>query len=282
MVIIGGHVSAAGGVNKAIKRAQDLRFKAIQIHPTGPQSWAKPITTDEEATIFAATYPSSDISSVFFHNIYLNNFASPSEAIWHGSIEITKSYMLLASKMKVQGVVTHLGSHKGAGLEATLKRLTKGLRKMLEASPPEATFVIENTAGGGGSIGRSLEEIEMILNTIWPIHKNVKICLDTCHSFSAGIPIHTEEGLNQFIADFKARFGLQSLACLHLNDSKTEFGGFKDRHENIGDGFIGNEAFRRILHHPDLQSVPFIMEVPGLERKGPDAANRERVEKLAK
>jgi deoxyribonuclease-4 len=281
MISLGGHVSCSGGVLKAIERAEALEFNCLQIHPTAPQSWGKPTTTDEEAADFAKTLPERGIRQAFFHNIYLTNFASESQSGWHGSIEITKSYMALAAKMKVDGVVTHLGSHKGIGMVNVLDHLTEGLNRMLSESPPEATFLIENTAGAGGSIGRSLEEIQMILDKVWPLHPNVGICIDTCHAFASGIPIHTQKGLNLFVKEFKERFGMEALRCIHLNDSKNEFNTFKDRHQNIGDGFIGNEAFSRILHNPDLQKVPFIMEVPGLEDKGPDAGNRDRVRALA-
>jgi deoxyribonuclease-4 len=281
MITIGGHVSAAGGLVKAIERGSNLGFSVIQIHPSPPQSWSKPKASAEDIVLFNDTLAKSTVKKVFFHNIYLTNFASTDQLIWDNCITATRSYLELGNKIHNQGTITHLGSHKGLGLAAVLPQLISGLRLALAEMSPESPFIIENTAGGGGTIGRTLEEINLITDQISNDYPEVKICIDTCHAFAAGIPIHTETGLNQFIEEFKRRFGLDRLACIHLNDSKHPFNSNKDRHENIGDGFIGNEAFARIFHHPDLQKVPFILEVPGIEGTGPDLINRMRVEKLA-
>ncbi|MCC2632091.1 MAG: deoxyribonuclease [Patescibacteria group bacterium] len=277
---IGGHVSCAGGPLKALERAEALGFNTLQIHPSAPQSWAKPSVTDEVAAEYKEKTVKSGLHSSFFHNIYLTNFASENPAIWHGCIESSKSYMSLAAKMGVQGVVTHLGSHKGAGMEEVMPRLVEGLKRLLDGCSTESTFLIENTAGAGGTIGRSLIEIEMILEQVLPHHKNVGICIDTCHAFASGINIHTAEGVEAFLNEFKTRFGLEKLACIHLNDSKNAFGTNKDRHENIGQGHIGDSGFLSILNHPDLATVPLIMEVPGYEEKGPDKLNLEHVRSL--
>jgi deoxyribonuclease-4 len=281
MIILGGHVSAAGGALKAIQRAQELQFAALQIHPTAPQRWSKPTTDAATAAEFAALLKPAGIQAAFFHNIYLINLASELPSLWHGSQEITKHYLVLAAQMGVRGVITHLGSHRGAGWEAVRDRVVTGLRSILDAVPPTASFIIENTAGAGGTLGRSLEEIEQVLEGILPHHDNVAVCIDTCHAFSAGIPIHTREGLDAFLAEFNRRISLSRLACIHLNDSKFPFASNRDRHENIGDGYFSTEGFRHLFHHPLVQELPFVLEVPGLEKKGPDAANRDRVLALA-
>lgn len=278
--IIGGHVSAAGGVLKALDRAEELGFRAIQIHPTAPQSWGSPKVTDEDAATFKNTATKRGVEVAFFHNIYLCNFAAENAPGWYGSITVTTNYLKLASKMGVIGAVTHVGSHKGAGMESTIERIVDGISRVLDNAPEDACFIIENTAGAGGTIGRTLEEIQMMTDRIWPKHKNLGICIDTCHAFASGIPIHTEEGLEAFVKEFEERFGLEALRCIHLNDSKTPFNSNRDRHENIGDGEIGLDGFRPLLHHPKLVQVPLIMEVPGIEDKGPDIVNRQRVEQL--
>lgn len=281
-MILGGHVSAAGGILKAIDRGQALEFEAIQIHPTAPQTWAKPKTTPEEGQQFAQMYPKAGIQAVFFHNIYLTNFAAESNEHWHATIGITRSYLELAAQCQAAGVVTHLGSHKGNGFTNTMDRVTEGLKRVLGEVPEESYFLIENTAGAGGTIGRSLEEVEQLVIKLKHDYPNVGVCIDTCHAFASGIPIHTEEGLEAFLQEFESRLGLENLRCIHLNDSKTEFGSNRDRHENLGDGYFTNEGFARILRHPALQQVPFIMEVPGIDGKsGPDAANRDRARSLA-
>ena len=278
-MIIGGHVSAAGGCLNALTRAQERGFKAIQIHPTGPQSWAGPTTTDSVAAEFKGRAPECGVDKAFFHNIYLANFASAEERVWQGAIRISVQYLELAHKMGVGGVVTHLGSHKGSGFEAVLPDLIARLQRML-AEAPAGRFLIENTAGAGGTIGRSLVEIEQIINGVGAPPERLGVCIDTCHAFASGIPIQTNEGWAGFMTEFEQRLGLKRLACMHLNDSKGEFDSNKDRHQNIGDGMIGLEGFRHIVTDSRLQDVPGIMEVPGVEHTGPDAANREKLEAL--
>jgi deoxyribonuclease IV len=279
--LIGGHVSCAGGPLKALERAQELEFPVMQIHPSAPQTWAKPTVTDETAAQFKATAADFGVQATFFHNVYLCNFASPNPAGWHASITITTHYLSLATKMGALGAVTHVGSHKGAGMAEVLPRVVEGLRKTLEASSSDVYFLIENTAGGGGTIGRSLEEIQMITDELWKHHKNVGICIDTCHAFAAGIPVHTNEGLESFLREFDERFGLDALKCIHLNDTKLPFGSHRDRHANIGEGEMGTDGLRPFLTHPKLRSVPFLLEVPGLENAGPDRPNRERALAIA-
>ena len=278
-MIIGGHVSSAGGILNALTRGQAQGFQTIQIHPTGPQSWAGPTVTDETATQFQASMAEYSIKSAFFHNIYLANFASPEERVWQGAIRISTQYLELAVKMGVSGVVTHVGSHKGSGFEAVLPDLAERLKRML-GEAPEGRFLIENTAGAGGSIGRTLVEIEQIIEAVGAPSDRLGVCIDTCHAFAAGIPLQTPEGWQAFMHEFQERLGMERLACMHLNDSKGAFDSNKDRHENIGDGMIGLEGFKHIVSDPRLKILPGIMEVPGLEGKGPDIANRERLEHL--
>ena len=279
MIKIGGHVSAAGGIQKAVGRATDLEFQCFQIHPSAPQRWQSPNPSDQDIQSYAQQVQELDLPS-FMHNVYLVNFASEDPLQIEKSIKITKDYLNLASRAGSLGVPTHLGSHKGRGLSAVLPGLSEGVQEAIKGTE-NAQFIIENTAGAGGNIGRDLKEFDLIMSSMPQIRNRLGICIDTCHAFAAGIPIHTQEGLDQFMDEFEERFGLESLSCIHLNDSKHQFGSGKDRHENIGDGFMGNDAFARIFHHPKLQKVPFIMEVPGIEGHGPDAINRERVVALA-
>lgn len=281
MAIIGAHVSAAGGISKAVDRAVEIGFSCIQIHPTAPQSWASPNVSDEEIQLFKYKFDNSNLKSVFFHNIYLINLAATDQENLSKAINISKKYLTLADQIGAIGTITHPGSHKGLGLENFIEQISSSLREIVD-QPGESLYILENTAGAGGTIGKTLEELEIILNKL-PADtlKRIGICLDTCHSFASGIPIHTEEGLNYFLEDFKSRFGMKRLSCIHLNDSKFDLGSNKDRHENLGLGFIGLENLGRIIRHPLLQNTPFIMEVPGLKNKGPDLENLLVAQKLA-
>lgn len=283
MINIGGHVSAAGGVSKALERAHEIGFQSVQIHPGSPQTWKGLSIPDEEITQFKKLRSEYQISPVFFHNIYLINFASDEPRIWQGGISSTKKYLEYASKMDVQGVITHLGSGKGKPLEEVFPQLIEALKEVLKECPNNTKFIIENTAGAGSTIGRTIEEIGEIIKAVpQEYHNRLGVCIDTCHAFASGISYQTKEEADNLVAKIESNFGLQMLSCIHLNDSKYDFNTNKDRHENIGEGFISREAFSNLFHHPKLQNIPFILEVPGIEGTGPDKINLQRVIDIAK
>lgn len=280
MPILGGHVSASQSILKALERAALLEFQCLQFHPSSPQTWARPKISEEDIALFPVQAKEKGLEHIYFHSIYLVNLASPLDSIWHGSIEITKNYLHLADRLNVRGVITHLGSHKGSGLESSLPRMEAAL-KQISNDTPGNRFIIENTAGSGGTIGSTLEELEIVFNRLKPVYSNLGVCIDTCHAFAAGIPIHTKEGLDGFLDEFDRRIGLDNLQCFHLNDSRFPFASNKDRHENLGDGYLGYTGLGGILRHPLLQNLPYIMEVPGLEGNGPDQINLHRAKDLA-
>lgn len=283
MINIGGHVSASGGVSKALERAREIGFQSIQIHPGSPQTWKLLTISEEEIEEFKKLQTKYQISPIFFHNIYLINFASDDLRIWQSGINSTKKYLEYASKMNVQGVITHLGSGKGKPLNEVFPLIINALIEVLKECPLNTKFIIENTAGAGSTIGRTIEEIGEIIKAVpEEYHNRLGVCLDTCHAFASGISYQTIKETDDLINKIEANFGLQMLSCIHLNDSKYDFNTNKDRHENIGEGFISRQAFSNLFHHPKLQNIPFILEVPGIEGTGPDKINLERVQVLAK
>jgi deoxyribonuclease-4 len=184
-----------------------------------------------------------------------------------------------------KGVIFHLGSHKGRGLSEVIDQIVHTLSNLhfssvtgevLESVP---WIVIENSAGMGGSIGSKFAELGQIVRQL-PSDR-VKVCLDTQHAFAAGYAIHTQGGLDETLQEFEREIGLDRLVVLHCNDSKIVFGGGVDRHENIGDGQIGTEGLRRIVQHPKLQNLPFLLEVPGVDHRGPDKDNVDRLRGLS-
>lgn len=296
-MILGAHISTKGGIvetnghSPLLDRAIDLGVQAIQIHPSGPQQWAKPKITDEQASDFAREMKKRRLGPLFFHNIYLINFASQDNRIWHGSITSTSNYLRLAERMTAGGVITHLGSTKGADWKDARKRVIDGLHKVFDnldrtggpMYPPNLRpkFIIETAAGAGNVIGDDLDEVAEIFNAIKDDHP-CGICIDTAHLFASGRPIHTQDGLDDLLQEIDQKIGLQNLVAVHLNDSMSEFNSKHDRHENIGQGKIGDEALARIINHSKLKNIPFILEVPGFEGGGPDKQNVKRVLELLK
>ena len=290
-MILGAHISTKGGIANVLDRATDLGVKAIQIHPSQPQQWAKPKITDEEASDFAQEMKKRRLSPLFFHNIYLINFASENPAIWYGAITSTVNYLKLADKMQATGVITHLGSTKGADWSDAKKRVIDGLHRVFDdldrtggpMCPPSSRpkFIIETVAGAGNVIGDDLDEVAQIFNSIKDDYP-CGICIDTAHLFASGRPIHTKDGFDELLDEIEQKIGLSNLVAVHLNDSMSEFDSKHDRHENIGQGKIGDEALARIINHPKLKNIPFILEVPGFEKTGPDKQNVNHVKALAK
>lgn len=278
---IGAHISTQGGTLKALDRARDLGVQAIQLHPSSPQTWAKPQITDEQAAEFTKESSRHHLGPIFFHAIYLVNFASTASPIWHGSITATRNYLALAQKMAVRGVITHLGSTKGADWQEAKKRVILGLRRSCEGLEKKTMLILETAAGAGNIIGDDLNEIAEVFQAIKDEYP-CGICLDTAHLFESGVAVHTARGLAELVKKIDQTVGLENLAAIHLNDSQTAFGSKIDRHANIGAGQIGADGLGRIINEPAFAHLPFILEVPGFANTGPDRENIEIVRDLIK
>ena len=268
---LGAHVSTAGGIQNAVGRAIGIGCEAIQIFGSSPQSWAfKPIPR-ENIDAFRIKVYEAGIEPVFFHCIYLINLGNPNPSNVHNAIQSLIKYMHLASETGAQGIIFHPGSHKGSGYEAILNQTSSSIIEVLEQSPDGPFLVLENTAGMGQQIGSKFEELGRIINMVGS--PRLKVCLDTQHCFAAGYDVSTSKGLNQVIEEFDQVVGLDRLVAVHANDSKYALGAGVDRHANIGCGYIGIKGFEVIMRHDAFKEVPFFLEVPGFERKGPDRAN---------
>jgi deoxyribonuclease-4 len=268
---IGAHVSSSNSADLAIDRAIDIGAEAVQIFVSPPQGWAfKPI--DEKVVAdFKAKSREHDMGPTVIHAIYLVSLGSDDEMLAErGKSSLTK-YMTAASDLGAQGVIFHLGSHKGKGFEAVLGQVAQSIRDVLANSPDDVQLMLENSAGMGNHIGSKFSELGMMIREI--DDPRVKICLDTQHSFAAGYDLTSPEGVAGVMEEFDHEIGLPRLTAVHCNDSKPPFGGAVDRHENIGEGQMGLQAFEAIVAHPAFQHVPFYLEVPGFENKGPDAQN---------
>ena len=275
---IGAHVSTAGGFDKAIDRAVEIGAEAIQCFGSSPQSWAFHPVPEEQLAVFREKAEASDIRPVFLHGIYLINLGTDIQGNVRKGVQSLINYMHLASAMGGSGVIFHGGSHKGAGYDAIFKQTVDCLEEVLANSPSDVYLIIENSAGMGHTIGSKFNEIARILEAV--DSPQLRVCMDTQHAFASGYDLRTAEGVAQTMEEFDREIGLDRLVAVHANDSKTEFASGVDRHENIGMGSMGEQAFLAVAGHPAFKDVPFLLEVPGLEGKGPDKANVDKLKQL--
>lgn len=276
---LGAHISVAGGLSKSVERANVLGVNCMQIFASSPQSFRSTDYADDELEKFTRLARESRIGPIFFHGVYLINLAAEVERLYELSIESLVSYLRLCEKLPVEGVIFHIGSHKGRGFEFVKDRIIKAIERILSQTKA-GKLILENNAGQGGGVGSKFEEISDIINYIKS--ERLAVCLDSQHAFAAGYPIDQPDGLDEIVASLQRLSLLDRLAAVHLNDSKFPLGSQRDRHENIGQGLIGLEAFRRIINNPEFKHLPFILEVPGFENKGPDKKNLDIIKSLVK
>ena len=275
---IGAHVSTAGGISNAVARGQEIGCEAIQIFGSSPQSWAFKPVPGEQIELFRQGLADARIGPVFLHAIYLINLGTPSKESLKKGIVSLLNYMNLAADIGAVGVIVHPGSHGGKGFEEVLPQVVETIKIVLDASPDEPILAVENMAGMGRHIGAQFGELGDILKAVDSPRLN--ICLDTQHSFAAGYDVTNLEGIRAAWDDLDAGPGCANVAAVHANDSRRPCGSGIDRHDNIGDGFIGEEGFAAIMGNPVFSDVPFFLEVPGFDGKGPDQKNIDILKKI--
>ncbi len=277
----GAHVKSSGGVWHAIENGVEIGCEAVQFFAGSPRTWAPTVYKEADAAQFREARAASPIRFVLIHTIYLINLASAKEDFYEKSVTSLCGALAAADQLGADAIVTHIGSHQGAGFEAGLERVQAGLRHALDESEGSAVrLLLENTAGAGGTMGIDFEELGAIIAAAGA-DPRLGICLDTAHLFESGADIRTAAGLAETLTRLDAACGRERLAALHLNDSKTALGSNRDRHENIGDGDLGEEGFRLIVNEPAFSDLPGILEVPGLDGTGPDRENLARLRRLA-
>ena len=278
-MLFGAHVSSSGGIWQAIDRAEAIGCDAVQIFTQSPRMWRPTNHTPEAIARFRVRREEAGIESVVCHALYLVNLASPDPVIHGKSVAAMRATLEAASAIGAEGVIFHVGSHLGAGFEVGLERVVPALRELLELTTDDLWLLMENSAGAGGTIGRSTEELAAIHAAV-DHHPRLGLCLDSCHWFVSGIDVTDRKLLDAAVADIGSQIGLDRLRCLHVNDSKAELGSNLDRHETIGAGLIGDDGLRTFVTHPAFQDLPAILETPGPDGHGPDAAEVERLRAL--
>ena len=262
---IGFHVSIAGGISLSIKRALDVGCTTMQIFTHSPRAWSFPPISPAEAKEFKKARKTSGISPVFVHTSYLINLASPNDELFHKSVEALRAELLRADEIGAEYVVTHLGSASGSEKKEAVLRVAAGLRLVFNGLKTSSRLLLENTACERGDVGCSFEDIAEIIRL--SELDGLGVTVDTCHSYGAGYDLKHKKGLEETIAIIDKSLGFNKVKLIHLNDSKHPLGSRKDRHEEIGLGELGEAAFKRILHHPMLRDIPFVMETP---KSGPE------------
>jgi deoxyribonuclease-4 len=264
-------------VDKAVGRAVEIGAEAIQTFAASPRAWAfKPIA-DDKAAAYREKAAEAGIKSTFLHGSYLVNIGGKPDHV-EKSIASLTNHMGAAAQIGAQGVIFHSGSHKGVGFDAVLDQAGVALKQVLDNTDDNVQLIIENCAGMGAQIGASFAELGRLIKAV--DSDRLKICLDTEHAFAAGYNIADPQGVEKAMAEFDAEIGLDRLVVVHANDAKVEFASGVDRHENIGEGYIGIEGFETIMAHPAFADVPFLLEVPGLNKKGPDKPNLDRLKDI--
>ncbi len=263
MRYFGCHVSSSGGLANALKNGDELGVNTIQIHPSPPQKWISKNFPKDCEKAFLDQKKTSGVKKVFFHGIYLINLANPDPQKFHLSKTSLVHYLDLLARIDGQGVIFHVGSMKDQEDEAEgYKQIVSGVNWILEEAANNSTLLLEVAAGSGKVIGSRMEELARIYEKV-ALKERLGFALDTQHMWASGY--NFQENLEEIISQVDSVLGLDKVHAIHLNDSKTECGSRKDRHENLGKGLIGEAALRAVINHPKLKNIPFILETPALK-----------------
>jgi deoxyribonuclease IV len=278
--LLGAHVSTQGGVTTIFDRGREIGATALAFFSKNNNRWhAKPLSPDEIAR-FSALWKAGGAAPLVVHSAYLINLAATSEAILERSIAGMADELGRAEALGAHAVVLHPGAHMGAGSAAGIDRIARSLDRVHQMLPGlEVVTLLETSAGQGSCLGCTFEELGAMIRLIDDPGR-VGICVDTCHIFAAGYDIRTEEGWNRTIDELDMHVGIDRVAAFHLNDSKRELGSRVDRHQHIGEGEIGLDAFAHILNDPRFAGIPKLLETPKTVPVASDVENLRRLRSL--
>jgi deoxyribonuclease IV len=272
-MLIGAHVSPAGGLAKAIERGVERGCRAIQIFNQSPRMWKPTVYPEEGVLAFREAMAGSPIEAVVIHAVYLINCASEDAEIRAKSLNSLIHSLRVGTRIGARGVILHPGSAKTGDVPSAIARAGETIREAL-AESEQCPVHLENTAGTGGTLGRSVDELAELVAAAGGSER-VGICLDSCHLFASGYDIRSAAGMDELLREVSAKIGLRRLGSLHLNDSMTPLGANRDRHANIGEGELGEDGCAAFLAAPAFEELACLLETPGQSRSG---ATREEVE----
>jgi deoxyribonuclease IV len=277
-VEFGAHMSSSGGIDTAIDRIEAIGGDCVQVFTQSPRMWRPTNHKPEAIARFHARRAEAGIGGVVCHALYLCNLAAPDEEIYEKSVQTMRTTVDAACAIGADGVIFHVGSHLGAGFEAGLDRTCAALAQVLERCEGDTWLLMENSAGAGGTIGRSLDELHTLLERL-DRHPRLGLCLDSCHLYVSGYDVTDRRTVDALVGELDEKIGLDRLRALHVNDSAAELGSNRDRHANIGEGLIG-EGLGAFVSHPAFQHLSAYLEVPGENKRGPDANELQKLRDL--
>jgi deoxyribonuclease-4 len=277
-VLAGAHVSTAGGIHTALDRTEALGVDAVQIFTQSPRAWRPTNHDPANFERFKARRAETGVGAVVCHAVYLINLAAPDATVYEKSRAALENTVDVACAIEADDVVVHVGSHLGEGFETGLERAVPALEAALERCSETTGLLLENSAGAGGTIGRSVEELTELFDRLGH-DSRLGLCLDSCHLWVSGTDVTDRKALDALLDEVDARIGLDRLRCVHVNDAEAGLGSNRDRHANVGEGEIGEEL-GVFLSHPRLQELPMILEVPGPDGHGPDANEVRKLREL--
>ena len=273
---VGAHVSISGGVEKAVERQKQETGNCGQIFAGSPRTWKVSEYEEEQGKRFEAEREKQGQNPYVIHSTYLVNLATPKDDLFEKSLKCLQSELEAARKLGVEYVVFHPGAHTGSGRDTGIERIAEGIDRL--EIPQDVTLLLENTAGKGTTLGKSMGELRQMIEKTDTEDNKLGVCIDTCHAHAAGYNLADEKGFQDFIQEVEEDLGFDNLKVLHLNDSKDERGSEKDNHQDIGYGNIGEKGFSNIVNSERLQDVPMIVETP---QDNADSY-KENIEKLRK
>ncbi len=270
---LGAHMSIAGSPAKALLAGRSIGCDAIQMFTRNANRWISKELAPQEIGEFQETWAKTGIGDVVAHSSYLINLGSPDDALWQKSLHALITEITRCQQLGIANYVLHPGAHMGAGEDAGLARIARGLDAALEATADARVAVLlETTAGQGSVLGYRFEQLRWLVEHVEP-QARVGVCFDTCHVLVAGYEYRTLQDYRSLWREFDAVIGLECLRCIHLNDSLKDLGSHLDRHEQIGKGYVGLETFRLLVNDPVLRRVPMLLETPKDEDLHQDVEN---------
>jgi deoxyribonuclease-4 len=264
---LGLHIGTEKGFPAAVESARDLGCEAVQIFTANPSSWRSKMADARAARAFTEALREAGAHSVVSHANYLINIAGTEEPLYSKSCSALEDELRRGVAYGLDAVIVHIGSHKGAGLDAAYRNIESAVAQALAATAAgdSPRLLLENSAGTGNNVGGLFEELEELIARLQPHADRVGICFDTAHAHSAGHDMSGAEMVGDTIARLDESVGLDRVFIIHANDTQVPAGGKRDKHWHIGEGFVGKDGFAYLLHHPALKDRPFILETPGDE-----------------
>jgi deoxyribonuclease-4 len=279
-MLIGAHVSTAGGLVKAHERGVERGCEAIQVFNQSPRMWRPTRWKEDDITAFRELMDGGPIKSVVIHAVYLINCATKDEEMRKKSLTSLTHSLRMGDAIGAAGVVVHPGSRLKEPLDDALGRVGEAIREVL-AESDRCHLLLEDTAGSGGTLGRSLDELYKLID-LGGGGKRIGVCLDCCHMLASGFDIRDDARLKGVIDEFCKHLGRERLGCVHVNDSQAPLGSNRDRHAPLGDGELGDLGCSAFLSEPRFEKLPAIFEGPGVEGKAPGAEDIARMRELRK